>query len=244
MLNYKFSMKEKRAEILIYDDIGASFFGDGVTAKRVKKDLDAAGDVMGIDIRINSFGGDVFEGFTIYNIFKNHKAEKTVHIDGLAASSAATIAMAGNIIIMAQNSELMIHNALTGIYGYAKELRKTADLLDQVSTQARDVYADRSGLPPEEVQAMMDEETWMTAEVAKEKGFANEISKNLAVAAWDVDRYIEQAAKKGIAFKNAPVERLKKLPEAAPVVDVAPKAKELSYHDRIALARQEARKGL
>lgn len=243
MLMYKFRAKDKRAELLIYDTVGGGFWDDGVTAKQIKKDLDAAGDISGIDVRINSYGGYVHEGVAIYNLLKSHPAAVNVTIDGVAASIASVIAMAGEKIVMAQNSEMMIHNAWTVAMGSASDLRKEADHLEQVNEIIRDTYGARAKVTAEEITAMMDAETWMTAKVAVEKGFATEVSDNFAAAACSFDAFAAKAAEKGFKFRNAPVERLKKLAvKQEPAASTAAPA--LSYHDRIALARQEARKGL
>src|SRR5689334_15856520 len=90
------------AEVLIYDVIGADFFGEGVTAKSVKADLEALGDVSDINVRINSPGGNVWDGIAIFNLLKQHKAQVHVQVDGIAASAASLVAMAGDLITMGE----------------------------------------------------------------------------------------------------------------------------------------------
>lgn len=170
------------AELLIYDDIGESWFG-GITAKMVDADLKAAKSAKKITVRINSQGGDVFEAFAIYNQLKNHPAKIAVSIEGLAASSASVIAMAGDTIDMAESSWMMIHDPWTVALGNAADMRAAADLLDQMSGTIRNIYTDRTGLPTADVQAMMRDETWIDAYTALEKGFATSMNPNLKVAA-------------------------------------------------------------
>lgn len=154
-------------ELTIYDDIGDF----GVTARDVKAQLDAIdGD---LNIRINSFGGDVFEGHAIYNLIRGYdRGSKAVHIDGIAASAASIIAMAGDSITMPANAMMMIHDPYTVAMGNGEEMRKTADLLDQVKTTIVNVYAERTGLPTDELSEMMSAETWFDSIEAEAKGFA------------------------------------------------------------------------
>ncbi len=139
---------DKRAELLLYGDISdSSWWGDEVTPKQFKADLDALGDVAELDIYINSGGGDVFAGFAIYNMLKRHTAKKTVYVDGLAASVASVIAMAGDKIIMPENAMLMIHNAWAVAKGNKAKLRKIADEMDKIDGMLAGIYAARTGKP-------------------------------------------------------------------------------------------------
>lgn len=163
--------------LYVYDDIGSSFWSDGVTAKGIAAELAKAGKIGSITMRINSPGGDVFEGLTIFNLIRSQGVPVRVMVDGLAASAASLIAMAGDNIIMADNALLMIHNAWTVAVGDANEMRKTADTLDKVSGTLVGTYARRTGQAEADVQAMMDAETWLNAEEAVAKGFATATSK-------------------------------------------------------------------
>lgn len=174
--------REEQAEIYIYEDVGAGFFG-GVTAKEFARQLKAAGKVRSLDIRINSGGGDVFDGLAIYNLLREHEAAKTVHVDGLAASIASVIAMAGDEIRIADSGFLMVHNAWGVMMGDAEEARKFAALLDQTTSAIADVYVARTGRPLEKVLELMAAETWMGSEQAVELGFADAIVTNYRVAA-------------------------------------------------------------
>jgi ATP-dependent Clp protease protease subunit len=174
--------KGKQAEILIYEDIGEGWFG-GVSAKAFADDLKALGSVDALDIRINSYGGAIFDGFAIYNTLLRHNAHKVVHVDGVAASSASVIAMAGDEIRVAANGFVMIHNPWGFCQGYADELRKQAELLDQVRGAIAGVYAARTNLDVGEILPLMDAETWMDANEAVTKGFADAIALENKLAA-------------------------------------------------------------
>ena len=187
---WNMTVSEDVGQIDLFGEISdVSWWGDEVTPTMFKADLDDMGDVGNIDIHINSGGGDVFAGFTIYNMLSRHKARKTVYIDGLAASIASLIAMAGDDIIMPRNSMMMIHNAWSLIAGNADELRKMADELDKIDGILRSTYVAKTGLEEDEIREMMANETWLTADDALEKGFATEVEEPVAIAAC-VDRTI------------------------------------------------------
>ncbi len=162
--------------LYLYDDIGASFWADGVTAKGIAAAIAEAGKLDSITLRINSPGGDVFEGIAIMNLVRTQGVPVNVIIDGLAASAASVIAMAGNTITMADNSLMMIHNAWTVSAGDAAAMRKTADILDKISGTIADTYAAKSGMDAAAVRELMDAETWLNAKEAVEKGFATAIA--------------------------------------------------------------------
>jgi len=186
---------KKSAEMYIYDDIGDSWFG-GLTAKQFKDELKDLGDVEKIALHINSYGGNVFDGVAIYNLLVNHKATVEVLIDGIAASIASVIAMAGNTIKMAENGMLMIHEAWGMAVGNADEMRRTADSLEKINETIRVTYAKRTGIDDGDLVDMMAAETWMTAQKAKEKGFIDDMQPALEMAAhYDAGKY---------RFKNVP----------------------------------------
>ena len=177
------------AELYIYDTIGPTWAGM-VGAKGVIDSLKEMGDVKNIGVHINSNGGSVWEGLGIYNALKNSPAHVSVHIDGIALSSASFIAMAGDDINIAENGMIMIHAPASMVFGSAADMRKQADLLDQVNQQIVDTYVSRTGLEQSEVAAMVAAETWMTAKDALAKGFATKITPNKAVSAnFDVSNY-------------------------------------------------------
>lgn len=170
--------KATEAEISIYDQIG----GFGISANEFIDGLKELGDVETINVRIASGGGSIVEGNTIFNALKRHSAKVVTHIDSLAASMASVIAMAGDEIRMAENALLMIHNPWTMSMGGAEQLRKDADLLDKMEANIRQAYA-RSNKSSEELDALMDAETYFTAEEALDAGFIDAIdSANLAAA--------------------------------------------------------------
>lgn len=173
-------------EIYIFDFIDYL----GVNARGFVKELKALGDVSALDIHINSPGGDVFEGAAIYNILKQHKATKTVFIDGLAASMASVVAMAGDRIVMPENAMMMIHNPSTFAAGDSKDMRKTAEMLDKIRDTLVSAYAAKSGLAESEIVSIMDAETWLNAAEAIELGFADETTEAVKIAAsFDVSKF-------------------------------------------------------
>lgn len=182
----------KKAEIVIYEDIGDVW--GGATAKTFADDLKKLGDVGEINVRINSGGGNVFDGIAIYNSLKRHPARVVVDVDGLAASIASVVAMAGDEIRMADNALMMIHDPWIMTAGSAADLRNTAETLDKVREVLLDTYEGRTRRDREEISGMMAAETWMTSAEAVEAGFADAATEELAIAAHvDIKR-----------FKNAP----------------------------------------
>lgn len=170
----------REGEIRLYGDIGDPSWWNpnSVGAREFNDELDEIRDVEVLTIRINSSGGEVFAGIAIYNSIKNHSATvKKVYIDGIAASIASIIAMAGTEIIMPINAWLMIHNPSSGVIGTAEEMRKRADTLDKLRDSLIDTYMERSNLSKDEIIQMLDIETWLSAEEALEKGFITKIDK-------------------------------------------------------------------
>lgn len=161
---------QDRAEVFIFDEIG--FFG--VTAQSFIEEFKEI-DAKEIDLRINSPGGAVFEGMAIFNAIKRHPANVTVHVDGIAASIAAVIAMAGDTINMAKNSHLMIHKAFTFSIGNADELRKDADVLDRIDTTIAEIFAERMDDHIDVAMDLMEGETWFLASEALELGLIDTI---------------------------------------------------------------------
>lgn len=173
----------KRGEIYLYGSIGQSFWGDGVSANQFAKDLKALGSVDTIDLRLNSDGGVVTDARAMYNLLVEHKATVNVHIDGLAASAASFLAMAGNTINIAEGGFFMIHNARGMAIGEAKDFRHMADVLETVNRTILDTYVARTGQKRADVEKWMNAETWFTGAEAVEKGFATSMTENMQVAA-------------------------------------------------------------
>lgn len=158
----------------VYGDIGSDFWSEGVTVEKVSAELKKS-QSSEIDVHINSYGGDAFEGIAIFNALKQSGKKIVTYVDGMAASAASMIAMAGEEIKMPKNAHMVIHNAWTMCYGNQNDLRKVADDLEKLSSSYRDTYMDHFVGSVEELQTMMDEETDMTGEEAVELGLADEI---------------------------------------------------------------------
>jgi ATP-dependent Clp protease, protease subunit len=183
MPNIRFVNKGgKVGEIWLYDQVGEGWFG-GMSAKTFVAELNKLGKVDVINLHINSPGGSVFDGVAIYNSLKSHPARIEVDVDGVAASIASLIAMAGADIRMAENALMMVHNPSGVAVGDAEAMRKTADLLDQVKGLIASTYAKRTGKKEADIIEMMATETWMTAAEAQDQGFADTITADQKVAA-------------------------------------------------------------
>lgn len=185
---YKVTAKaDATAEISIFEEIG----GWGVTAKDFISDLKKI-DAKQITLSINSPGGSVFDALAMYNALRAHDATITTKVMGVAASAASVVVMAGETIEMPANSFLMIHNPLTFAYGNADEMRDMADVLDKIAASLIGIYVARTGLPEDEVKALLDAETWLNADEALAKGFATSVIADLKIAAsFDTDRLPE-----------------------------------------------------
>ena len=166
-------------ELIIYGDIGESMWGDSVTASSVKNMLDRM-DQGDLTVRINSPGGSVFDGFAIYNMIRQRDGKTTVYVDGLAASAASVIAMAGDDVVMGQASMLMIHDPYTMSVGGSEDMRKTADMLDKIKESIVAAYESRSEQGAEIISEMMTDETWFTADESVSMGFANRVEAGKA----------------------------------------------------------------
>lgn len=169
---------KESADILIYGDISNyDFWEEDVTPKKFSDDLKELGNVKTINLRINSNGGSVFASYAIMNMLKRHPATVITYIDGIAASAASILAMAGDKIIMPIGSMMMIHNPLTSIWGsyYATELRKMADTLDTIKETIIDIYQQRVNIDRDKLIEFLDEETYFTPQEALKYGFADEI---------------------------------------------------------------------
>ncbi|MFI1728189.1 head maturation protease, ClpP-related [Streptomyces acidicola] len=161
------------AEVMLYDEVGGWF---GATADQFIADLRGI-TAPSLRVRINSPGGSVFEGIAIANALRSHPANVTVQVDGIAASIASVIAMAGDRIEMAPNTMLMIHDASGVCLGNASDMEEMAELLDLISDNIADAYAARAGGTREQWRARMRAETWYLPEDAVEAGLADEATK-------------------------------------------------------------------
>lgn len=164
-------------------DDGLGWLFDEISPKSFKEDLDALGAIQELRVFINSEGGDVFAAQAIHSILSRHEARISVFIDGLAASSASIVAMAGDTITMPRNAIMMVHNPWTFGIGDSAEFRKLAETLDQVRESIIAAYEDKTGLPHDRLIDLLEAETWMTAQEAVDLGFADEISQAREIAA-------------------------------------------------------------
>ena len=205
---YSICALNEGAEISIYDEIGAY----GVSAKAFLADLGKLPDKAPLTLRLNSPGGSVFDAVAIYNALQRHAGTVTVSIDGIAASAASYIAMAGDEIIMPENAFLMIHDPSGMVMGTAGDMRSMAEALDKIGGSLLRGYAAKSGKPEAEIAILMAKETWLDAAEALEMGFADALSGPVKIAAsFDVSR-----------FRNAPPEIIEAVKAKAKPAAVAP----------------------
>ncbi len=188
---YEIRARGTGAEVLIYDEIGAY----GVSAKGFLADLGALPDGVPIDLRLNSPGSSVFDAVAIFNALTRHTGTVTVWIDGIAASAASYIAMAGDEIVMPENAFLMIHDPSGIVIGTATDMRDMAETLDKIAASMTRGYAARSGKSEEDIAALMAAETWFDAQDALDAGLATRMVEPVRIAAsFDIGR-----------FRNAPM---------------------------------------
>jgi ATP-dependent protease ClpP protease subunit len=228
----------RHAEIMLYDPIGRSWWEETTDAKTFVAELNDL-DVDTLELRINSPGGDVFDGVAIFNALRKHQARVTCRIEGLAASIASVIALAGDEVVICENAMMMIHNASTYAGGNAADLRKTVEMLEQVDQTIITTYATKTGQDREWLAGEMAREAWYTAAEAVEHGFANTVADDeadlAAVAAFD--------PRVTAGFRNPPAQVAALLTTPAPPAEPEPAAADadavVSYEVEIARARRE-----
>ena len=174
-------------DLYIYGDVegdGYDWWTDEVirsetSANTFRETLAKYPNVTQINVYINSYGGSVFEGTAIYNQLRRHPAHKTVYVDGFACSIASVIAMAGDEVVMPRNTMMMIHNMWMGAVGNAAQLRKAADDLDVINAAGHQAYLQKAGdkLDEDQLTAMMDAETWLTAQQCIDLGLADRFAE-------------------------------------------------------------------
>ena len=205
-------------DLVLYGTVGASWW-DGENAFSAKEVIEALAGLAGdITVRINSGGGSAWDGIAIHNALKAHKGRVTVRVDGVAASAASVILMAGAEIVCPANASIMIHNAATLAWGNKAEIEKTRAMLEKLDGQMAELYAERSGQTPKAIAEMMDAETWMTGAEAVAKGFAERTT---------TEDPAEPAAFAYAAYRHAPASLARAslpLPERAPVAPPAPRS--------------------
>ncbi len=182
-----FAAKRDKAvcEVLLYDAIGLDpWSGTGIDPRDVTKALDEGRDASELVVRISSPGGSVFDGLAIYNAIRGFKGTKTVYVDGVAASIASVIALAGDKVITNDGAMWMVHDPWGGLFamGTADEIeddaRKTVQALRKVRENLVDIYTRQTGEPVATVSGWMTAETWMTADEAKANGLTDEVQKD------------------------------------------------------------------
>lgn len=207
--------KKKTASMYLYDEIS---WWTGNTARNFQRVL-AELDAEEIHLHINSPGGSVFEGVTIYNLLVAHQATVIVHIDGIAASIASVIALAGDTVNIAENGMVMIHNPSVIAWGDAEVMRKNAEILDRVKDAILNTYEERTKMGREDLSAAMTAETWYSADEAVTAGFASaKVSPVKAAALWeptDFEGWPEAAMMLGKTEETDPIPDEEE-PEASP----------------------------
>ena len=221
-------------ELLIYGVVGDEWAG--LDAATVVPMINAgSGD---LSIRINSPGGFIIEGLAIYNAITRAQSagrKVTCHIDGLAASMASVLAMAGDDIIMADNALLMIHNPWDSACGDAEDLRNAADQLDRMKAQLVAIYARRTGMAADDISTMMDAETWLNAQEALDQGFVTAIGAAGSASACNISKFgFRKAPKHSAIAKMA----MASTPKAAPPVQ--PKGKSMTEEEMAVAAAATA----
>ena len=188
------------ATLWLYDTIVSDDYWGGVSALTLGKQLAEYRDKAIIHLRINSPGGDVFAGRAMETLLAEHPAKIVTHIDGIAASAASYVALAGEERIISPGGMFMIHKAWTLAWGNADDIRKTAALLDQIDETLVATYAAKTGQTPDQLRDWIAAETWFTAEQSLEYGFATAIAGQEATAeqnsratnrapSWDLSAY-------------------------------------------------------
>lgn len=158
-------------KVYLYNYIGGF---DGVTARMVVDELDSLEGEL--ELHINSGGGDLFEGVAIYNAFKNYGGKVVSYIDGVAASAASFVAMAGDEVIIEKNATMMIHDGQGMVIGNAQDMFDAGEILNMLSDTIAEMYADKTGESKEDIRTLMKAETWFNAEEAVELGLADKIN--------------------------------------------------------------------
>jgi ATP-dependent Clp endopeptidase proteolytic subunit ClpP len=186
MINWlKVMVKATIGEIYIYGEIDDfKYWGDEVTPTDIKDELNKLKNVSSINLFVNSPGGGVFAGAAIYNELKRFDKPITAYVDGLAASIASLIVLAADKVVMPSNAMYMIHNPWMLAVGDAPKLRDMADKLDKITDSVLlETYANKTGMKKEDLQKMLDDETWLSGAEAVELGFADELEEEQKIAA-------------------------------------------------------------
>ena len=203
MKKYNFVNNADNVELNIFCEIGEDFFGNGLSFKEFAEELKQYDDRV-LTINIDSCGGSVFDGVAMANAIKQRKNKTICNIYSICASIATHIACACDEVNCFENSIYMIHLASCGIFGNKEEMRKQIEILDKIDNILAEAYVNKTGLAKEDILKAMSEETWLTAQEAKDMGFVDNIlDRQSAVAQADLSKYQN-------VYKNIPSELLKK----------------------------------
>lgn len=194
-------------DIGIFDVIGADYWGEGVTAKRISAALRSIGKDNPVQVNINSPGGDMFEGLAIYSLLREHAGEVTVRILGMAASAASIIAMAGDRVEISRAGFFMIHNAWIVAVGNRHDMRDYAEYLEPFDKAMGDIYTAHTGIGEKDIGKMMDSETWIGGGDAIAKGFADDFLPSDAIVEASADSQKIAAHKLDIILAKAGISR-------------------------------------
>ena len=206
---------EKRTLLLDGEISDETWWGDEVTPQMFRSELHAAeGD---IDLWINSPGGDCYAAAQIYNMLMEYKGNVTVKIDGIAASAASVVAMAGSTVEISPLGMLMIHNPMTVSIGDTHEMERTITFLAEIKESIINAYEIKTGLSRAKISRLMDAETWMNAKKAVELGFADSVL-------YENREHLTSAAADGLIFSRAAVTNslLSKFGQGTQNVDAEP----------------------
>lgn len=183
-------------DINVYGPIGKAWDEDAVSASQFAAALKEA-DGQDVCIHINSVGGDVFDANAMSETLRGYKGRSTASIEGLAASAASYFALTADEVVINPSALVMVHNPFTFSYGNAEDMRKTAEMLDKVRSTISGQYAAKTGMDVADIEALMDDETWLTAEEAVEKGFCDRMTTAEPIAACLDSELVKR-------FKHAP----------------------------------------
>ncbi len=165
-------------DVELHNEIGRG----GVTAAEFIKELNSHHQAKSINLSIHSPGGNMLDGFAMFNALKKHPAKVFSHVAGIAASAASTVLMAGDVITMPEDAFIMIHNPMGAVVGGSEEMRDYAAVMDKLKVGAVNIYAKKTGKTARELSVMMNEETWMDSDDALKHGFIDSITNPVGVA--------------------------------------------------------------
>lgn len=239
----KASADGDEATVYLYDVIVADDYWGGVSDKSFVQAL-AGVTASTIHLRVNSPGGDVFAARAMEAALRGHSAKVVAHVDGVAASAASFLIMAADEIEIADGAMMMIHKALSAVWGNADDMRGRAELLEKIDGTLVKTYADRTGQSPDDIAAWMTAETWFTADEAIDKGFADRKSAaasepSAKAQAWNLRAYANAPAQQPVdqpapAARTAPDPQPEPQPEPAPPrADLEALRRQLALAERI-----------